>query len=588
MPTPKLPRLPRFLAIALLSLIGCARSQPLPPEFAAVAGERIRILDLYPGVTVTLVAPNQLDARKAVELILYALPNGNTTAETIGRKLKDGISWRYDIQHIGAQTREYRARTGSQAIVAYLEANTKSWPEWRRVHGYDRANRRIVSIIDQIRTAIGSPRELSVILTGHSGGGSFTWGFIDGQDSLPRWLHRIAFLDSNYSFEPRHGERMLQWLRRDPRNTLMVLAYDDREIMLDGRKVVSDSGGTWRATQRMLDYYRPVVSFTEDRLGDFIRFRAPQMEVLLHPNPANRILHTEMIGEMNGYLHALLVGRAGYDDEASVLLPRRLYSQWVGDSLALPAAAPPSIPMRDRNAISGTAFIEAVASLPREQREAAILRELLAGNMPSFLRALRTVEANATDSLGVAHTVAYQVMPDYLAIGSDDDYVRMPMNPYTAQAFCDAFGFVLPTRKIVDDIWKAASVQVEPQPLTVEREAPRTFLQHHRIIEEQLKSSPRGSFVGGIKKDVVVTNRLLERPDRVAIYGWHYRNGRPIQPVYAGHVDWYVDYSHGIRPVSRLMRVDGIVMSFDQIMADPRLVGLISDEGRITALRYSP
>ena len=43
----------------------------------------------------------------------------------------------------------------------------------------------------------------------------------------------------------------------------------------------------------------------------------------------------------------------------------------------------------------------------------------------------------------------------------------------------------------------------------------------------------------------------LERPNRVAIYGWHYLNGQPIQPTYAGHVDWYIDYSHGIRPVRR-------------------------------------
>jgi hypothetical protein len=575
-----------FLALLLAA---CAHKQvQLDAGFthAASAGERIRVLELYPGVTATLVAPAKLDADKRVDLILYALPNGNTTAETIGRKLSTGVGWRFDIQHIGAQTRALRARGLPQAVVAYLEADTKSWPEWRRGQGYERANPRIVGIVDQMRAAIGNPENLRVTLTGHSGGGSFAWGFLEGQAALPDWLERIAFLDSNYSFEPRHGDRIAEWLKRDARNTLVVLAYDDREITLDGKKVVSDSGGTWRASQRMIDNLKGSFTFAEDRLGDFLRFRAPQIEILLHPNPNNRILHTEMIGEMNGYMHALLVRRPEYDRAASVLEPARAYSAFVQGEVVLPTAMPPLIPPRPPNALNGSAFIQSVASLPREEREAAVRREVLAGNVPSFLQAFRTVEASVTGTDGVKHTVAYEVMPDYLAIGSDDDFVRMPMNPYTAQAFCDAFGFVLPTRKMVNDIWTAADLHIDPRPLTVERESPLTFLQHHRIIEEQLQGNKRGSFVAGIKKDVVVTNKLTERPERVAIYGWHYPRGEPIQPLYAGHVDWYVDYSHGIRPVRRMMRVDGRELSFEKIMSDPVLRDLLSDEGEISVLRY--
>jgi hypothetical protein len=296
--------------------------------------ERVRVLELDPGVTATLVAPARLDTRKRVDLIIYALPNGNSTAETIGRKLEDGIGWRFDIQHIGAQTRALRARGYENAVVAYLEADTKSWPAWRSRLGYDRANPRIVSMVDQLRAAIGNPPNLAVTLTGHSGGGSFAWGFIDGQDSLPPWLERIAFLDANYSFEPRHGDKMVSWLRRRPENTLVVLAYDDREIMLEGKKVVSDSGGTWRASHRMIDQLKRSYSFSADTLGDFLEYRSAQIDILLHPNPANRILHTEMIGEMNGYMHALLVRRPEYGREDSVLRPVRAYGPWV-DSVAL-------------------------------------------------------------------------------------------------------------------------------------------------------------------------------------------------------------------------------------------------------------
>jgi hypothetical protein len=334
----------------------------------------------------------------------------------------------------------------------------------------------------------------------------------------------------------------------------------------------------------MVNYLREPCSFTRDSLGTFIRFHAPQIEVLMHPNPENKILHTEMIGEMNGYMHAMLVRRPGYKE--NLLKSSRAYTQFVKGEVVFPSPCPPDIPARRAKAITGTEFIESIARLSREEREAAIERELLAGNIPSFLRKLRSVEVSAAGPDSVTHTIVYEVMPDYLAIGSDANFVRMPMTPYTGQAFADAFGFVLPTRKMVNDIWGAAAAHLEPRPLTVERESPLTFLQHHRIIEDQLKGTPRGTFVAGIKKDIVVTNRLLEKPQRVAIYGWHYQNGQPIQPVYAGHVDWYVDYSHGVRPVRRAMRVDGKAMSFEQVMSDPNLRYLVSDEGEIKALRY--
>ena len=299
-------------------------------------GESVRKLDISPGVTATIVAPAKLDTRDRVELILYALPNGNTTAQTIGRQMADGVDWHYDIQHIGAQTRALRELGLKQAVVAYLEADSRSWPAWRSALGYERANPRIVEIVDEVRRAIGNPGQLSVTLTGHSGGGSFAWGFIDGQQALPDWLDRIAFLDSNYSFEPRHGGKITEWLRRDAEHTLVVLAYDDREIMFEGKKVVSDSGGTWRASHRMIENLQQSSSLTTDTLGDFIRYRGEQIEILLHPNPANRILHTELVGEMNGYMHATLVRRPGYAGADSLLKPVRAYSRWVEKDIVLP------------------------------------------------------------------------------------------------------------------------------------------------------------------------------------------------------------------------------------------------------------
>jgi hypothetical protein len=43
----------------------------------------------------------------------------------------------------------------------------------------------------------------------------------------------------------------------------------------------------------------------------------------------NRIPHTEMIGEMNGYMHAMLVRRPDYEAGESVLRPVRAYREWI-------------------------------------------------------------------------------------------------------------------------------------------------------------------------------------------------------------------------------------------------------------------
>lgn len=303
-----------------------ARFFPAVESFLA-EGERKSVIQIDSGATATIVAPEHLDRAKRIELILYGLPNGNSTEQTIGRKLTDGMDWHFDIQNIGAQTRALRSRGLTQAVVAYLEAEKKSWPEWRRTQGYDRANKRIVQIVNQLRSSLGNPR---VTLTGHSGGGSLMFGFIEGQDTIPSWIERIAFLDANYNFDSaQHGAKLMRWLRRDAKHKLVVLAYDDRNIMLDGKKVVSDSGGTWRASERMITYLKSNVKLEEGTLGEFKRYHAPQIEILLHPNPNNRILHTEMIGEMNGYMHALLVGHPEYDRGESVLKRERAYTQWI-------------------------------------------------------------------------------------------------------------------------------------------------------------------------------------------------------------------------------------------------------------------
>ena len=584
-----------LLAIVIVFCVSAASADSI--EGFTVTGqfrEQVHVFKFEPGVTATMVAPPARDFHplQPTTLILYALPNGNTTEQTIGKALAPGDDWHFDIQHIGAQMRLLRAANpGRNLVIAYLENTQKSWPSWRSANTNNAAL--IASMVASLRAAIpgGAP---DVFLTGHSGGGSFTFGFMNAFDAIPAYVTRIGFLDSDYAFgdDPAHGPKLIAWLRGNTDRRLVVIAYDDRNIELDGKKVVSDTGGTYRATYRMEEAFQKELPLAEGHVGSYVSFAAPQVEMLIRKNPENKILHTMLVGEFNGFLRAMSDMKPGPRESwekplASIEGPRA-YTGWIERPAPVftNRVAASTLPPRPVDAPGGTEFMQSLAGLDRDARESAVLRELKRGNIPEFLRSLVPITVKATDVEGREHTAVYHVMPDYLAIGSDRDFVRVPMNPHTAQAFCDAFGFVLPTTKMVDDIWREAVSKIVPQPLTQSREDALTFLVHSRMIEDQIAGQYPGELRAGHKKDVVITNLLSERPKRVAIYGWHFPSGEPIQPLTTVHVDWYVDYSHGIRPVQGTIKVDGADMPYQLVLRDPKLHVLLSNEGMIPDSSY--
>lgn len=247
------------------------------------------------------------------------------------------------------------------------------------------------------------------------------------------------------------------------------------------------------------------------------------------------------------------------------------------------------LPPRPVAALSGTEFARSLGDLSLEEREAKILGEFERGNVPSFLRTLVPVRVTSTD-----HNVraTYYVTPDYLAIGSDDDYFLTPMTPFTAQKLADRLGCVLPTPKMVDDIYAAAAVKLTPAPIAPSSAMTTVpvFLQHNTTVRDmrRLERQPLGALTAGHKKDVVITNRLFTTaPDKVAIYGWHKpEDRRPIQPLYTRHLASWVDYSHGIRLVRQQMAVDGKSTTVEAVLANPDRASLLSDEGVMSRTRY--
>jgi hypothetical protein len=136
-------------------------------------------------------------------------------------------------------------------------------------------------------------------------------------------------------------------------------------------------------------------------------------------------------------------------------------------------------------------------------------------------------------------------------------------------------------------------VKLEPffyKPVGNANELVTKFAEHNAQIERQMAEAGgrNGQLVAGIKKDVIISSRIAERNDRVVIYGWHKTDGNPIQPVYSGHVWWYVDYSHGIRLMNDQVLVDGQPRLVSELLKDPVLFRLFSNEDQPMQQPYYP
>ena len=265
----------------------------------------------------------------------------------------------------------------------------------------------------------------------------------------------------------------------------------------------------------------------------------------------------------------------------------------VGWLLGMGAAWGQSLPVPSRpvEALSGSALVKTVASLPLAEREARLEAEILRGNVPDFLR--RFCAVSVTNVTAGRTTVAkFFVAADYLAVGSDEDYFLTPLTPQTAQRLAEATGCSLPTRWMVDAIYTAAAVKLVPHPMTpgATMTTVPVFAEHNSVVHAQriamLTPHPAGTLVAGHKKDVVISNRLTNAPGKVAIYGWHQPDGKAIQPLYLGHTSAWVDYSHGIRLIATNVIVNGKASMLADVLRDKKFAALLSDEGAMAVTGY--
>lgn len=262
---------------------------------------------LYGDTKVTIDKPPYLFKTRETIISFFALPNGNSTEQTMGKKMQPGDDWHFDIQHIRAQTKFIRKQLpGKNFIVIYLENNYKSWPSWKQKH--PDFKKEIPHLVDSLAGLFTSKRKC-IYLNGHSGGGSFIFGYLAGVEQIPASVKRISFLDSNYGYDSSYYPKFKNWLQSVKGSALNVFAYNDSVALYNGKPVVSATGGTWYRSHLMLAHLQNDFSLYKTTTDSLVIYKSADRRIQFYfkQNLNRGIYHTQQV-ELNGFIHSVLCG----------------------------------------------------------------------------------------------------------------------------------------------------------------------------------------------------------------------------------------------------------------------------------------
>src|SRR4030095_2547217 len=220
--------------------------------------------------------------------------------------------------------------------------------------------------------------------------------------------------------------------------------------------------------------------------------------------------------------------------------------------------------------------------------EEFMYQQFAAGNVPAFMRPENFQQVSTeTQKGGRTIRVTFRACPDYLAIGSDGDFMRIPVSAPLARRIADDFGFVMPTPRMVDLIDAEAKAGGGLRPFTaapsiakriidpqskkgdsVEKKwnyqkygfyegrwmlSPQFLTMQNTMIQEAREKMRNAPLRSGHKKEIVYDPIALETAGEGGQPVVIYRKG--IQPLSNIHNEKYWDYSHGVHYIDPNVQV---------------------------------
>ncbi len=265
----------------------------------------------------------------------------------------------------------------------------------------------------------------------------------------------------------------------------------------------------------------------------------------------------------------------------------------------------PALPTEN---LGGRALVSLLPAEPTQARD-DLLFELLA--VRRFLRPIqwKPVRLERAASDGRTRLCTVFVSHDALSLGTEADFIRVNLRHPTAQRIADELMAMLPTSRICDHAWLQADVRLTPHSLPSDSRMAFTerMVAHHDAIEAQLgalelgepagqhDALDRNGLIRTVGKSYVNTNLLLGKPERCAIFGWHWHRGEKRSPgglsvvqhlTVTAHWAAFVDYSQTVCLVARRCIVDGAQRDLEEVLRHPEDAWLVSDEGPLKLTRH--
>jgi len=244
---------------------------------------------------------------------------------------------------------------------------------------------------------------------------------------------------------------------------------------------------------------------------------------------------------------------------------------------------------------TGTDFSKSIASKSLADSVKDALSWVKNGLVPSWLKTNPWKKITVTENInGIDHTLEYWVTPDDIAVGDDTDWFYPAWFPSDAQVVADFYNSIIPSRKMVRDIFKQADTQVLYQDLgspwkdSKGSPVPSEFAKATSLIEGNRKiklalgtNSPADHLIAGHSKDIVTGPNLDGK--HVVIYGGYQPGGVDglFLQGYSGdkHSSDYIDHSHKLRLVFRKAYLDGKLVDIENDVFNGPLFKLVDDHG---------
>ena len=167
---------------------------------------------------------------------------------------------------------------------------------------------KITQLVDSLAGIIAGTQK-DIYLNGHSGGGSFIFGYLAGIESIPANIKRISFLDSDYGYDSSYYPKLKKWLIEVKDAALNVFAYNDSVAIYNGKPLVSATGGTWYRSYLLLTHLQNDFSFAKSVTDSLILYKNADNRVQFYfkLNLNRGIYHTQQV-ELNGFIHSIFCG----------------------------------------------------------------------------------------------------------------------------------------------------------------------------------------------------------------------------------------------------------------------------------------